>query len=125
MRTFKHAGDFRPETAREILSPLQDYVFSLVFGDQRHIDILAAFLKAVLDLPEEEYESLTIVNPAFKRIFKTDKTGIVDVRVNTSSGRVIHVELQVKKTLYFRRRRAGYDTEDFWRQDRVRHANNK
>jgi predicted transposase/invertase (TIGR01784 family) len=108
MRTSKHAEDFRPENGREILSPLQDYVFSLVFGDQRHIDILAAFLKAVLDLPEEEYESLTIVNPAFKRIFKTDKAGIVDVRVNTRSGRVIHVELQVKKTLSLPKRLVYY-----------------
>jgi hypothetical protein len=27
------------ETQTEILSPLEDYVFSMVFGDQRHIDI--------------------------------------------------------------------------------------
>ncbi|MDR1306187.1 MAG: Rpn family recombination-promoting nuclease/putative transposase [Treponema sp.] len=44
----------------EILSPLNDYVFSLLFGDQRHIKILAAFLKSVLDIPEEDYASLTI-----------------------------------------------------------------
>ncbi|MDR1307315.1 MAG: Rpn family recombination-promoting nuclease/putative transposase [Treponema sp.] len=51
----------------------------------------------VFFLPEEEYASLSIVNPFLKRLFKTDKTGIVDVRINTSSGRVIHVELQINK----------------------------
>ncbi|MDR2144329.1 MAG: hypothetical protein LBP29_08175 [Treponema sp.] len=32
--------------------------------------------------------------------FKTGKTGIVDVRLTTTSGKVIHVELQVKKELH-------------------------
>jgi predicted transposase/invertase (TIGR01784 family) len=92
----------------EILSPLKDYVFSLVFGDQRHIDILAAFLKTILDLPEEEYASLTIVNPFLKRLFKKDKSGIVDVRLTTKSGRVIHIEIQVKKTKHMAKRLVYY-----------------
>jgi predicted transposase/invertase (TIGR01784 family) len=96
------------ETQPEILSPLKDYVFSMVFGDQRHIDILAAFLKTILDLPEEEYGSLTIVNPILKRLFKTDKSGIVDVRLTTTSGRVIHIELQVEKTQHLPKRLVYY-----------------
>jgi predicted transposase/invertase (TIGR01784 family) len=92
------------ETQPEILSPLKDYVFSMVFGDQRHIDILAAFLKTILDLPEEEYGSLIIVNPFLKRLFKADKSGIVDVRLTTTSGRVIHIELQVEKTQHLPKR---------------------
>jgi predicted transposase/invertase (TIGR01784 family) len=92
----------------EILSPLNDYVFSVLFGDQRHINILAAFLKSVLDIPEEDYASLTIVNPFLKRLFKSDKTGIVDVRVTTRSGRVIHVELQVHKIEHMPKRLLYY-----------------
>jgi predicted transposase/invertase (TIGR01784 family) len=104
MRPFRKKTDSQPE----ILSPLKDYIFSLLFGDQRHIDILAAFLKTILNLPEKEYASLTIVNPFLKRLFKTDKTGIVDVRLTTTSGKVIHVELQVKKALYLRERLLFY-----------------
>jgi predicted transposase/invertase (TIGR01784 family) len=96
------------ETQPEILSPLKDYVFSLVFGDQRHIEILSAFLKTILDLPEEEYASLTIVNPFLKRLFKMDKSGIVDVRLTTRSGRVIHIELQVEKAIHMPKRLVYY-----------------
>jgi predicted transposase/invertase (TIGR01784 family) len=76
---------------------LEDYVFAYLFGDQRNIAILAGFLKTILRLPEDEYDSFTIVNPILKRIRKEDKEGIVDVRVHTRSGRTIHVELQREK----------------------------
>jgi predicted transposase/invertase (TIGR01784 family) len=99
-KLFKFRKSKQISETQEILSPLKDYIFSLVFGDQRHIDILTAFLKTILDLPEEEYGSLVIVNPFLKRLFKTDKAGIVDVRLTTKSGRVIHVELQVKKVFH-------------------------
>jgi hypothetical protein len=39
-----------------------DYVFKRVFGDQRNVRILAAFLIAALDLPEEDFHSIVICN---------------------------------------------------------------
>jgi hypothetical protein len=39
---------------KRILSPKNDFVFKLIFGDQRNTDILADFLKAALKLPAEE-----------------------------------------------------------------------
>jgi predicted transposase/invertase (TIGR01784 family) len=89
---------------KEIFSPFWDFVFALLFGDQRNIAILSGFLKAVLDLPSSEYSRLTIVNPFLKRMFKRDKLGIVDVRLTTKSGRVIHIELQVNKLSNMRSR---------------------
>jgi predicted transposase/invertase (TIGR01784 family) len=103
-----HLSGKRIDSQPEILSPLTDYIFTILFGDQRHIDILGAFLKTVLDLPEEDYDSLTIVNPILKRLFKNDKAGIVDVRLTARSGKVIHVELQVKKALHMRERLVFY-----------------
>jgi predicted transposase/invertase (TIGR01784 family) len=107
-KLFKPRKNKQISETQEILSPIKDYIFSLVFGDQRHIDILTAFLKTILDLPEEEYGSLVIVNPFLKRLFKTDKAGIVDVRLTTKSGRVIHVELQVKKAFNMPKRLVYY-----------------
>ena len=44
------------------LLPLKnDFVFKLVFGDKRRVDLLTAFLQAVLDLPAEEHKKVTIV----------------------------------------------------------------
>ena len=54
------------------------------------------FLKAVLDLPAEDYERLTVVDPNLDREFIEDKLGVLDVKVNTSSGKVIDIEVQVK-----------------------------
>jgi predicted transposase/invertase (TIGR01784 family) len=102
--------------AQEILSPTIDYIFSLIFGDQRNIDIVTAFLKTVLDIPEDEYDRLTIVNPALKRIFRKDKMGIVDVRLTTRSGKVLHIELQVKKNQTMRNRIIWYLSKLFWEQ---------
>ncbi|GHV50793.1 transposase [Synergistales bacterium] len=94
-----------------IIKPLRvklDFVFKLIFGDQRNIDILAGFLKAVLDIPEDEYERLTVVDPYVKKENEDDKYGIVDVKVHTKSDGVVHVEVQVdpipemeERTLYY------------------------
>jgi predicted transposase/invertase (TIGR01784 family) len=90
--------------ARELVSPLSDYVFSLLFGDQRNIEVLEGFLKTILDIPPEDYQELTIVNPFLKRLFRRDKLGIVDVRAATKSGRVLHIELQLEKYAFMRYR---------------------
>ena len=87
-----------------IISPLYDFVFALLFGDQRHIANTKAFLKSILDIPEDDYKSLIVVNPFLKRVFKTGKGGIVDVRLTSESGRVIHIELQVNKIPAMRER---------------------
>jgi predicted transposase/invertase (TIGR01784 family) len=79
----------------EILPPKDDLVFKLLFGDERNIDILRDFLIAVLDLPEESLEVITISDPHLLRIHKMDKLGILDVKIKTPTGMVINVEIQV------------------------------
>src|SRR5699024_11911883 len=81
-----------------ILSPKMDIIFKMLFGDKRNIDILTDFLKSILRIPEEEYESITIIDPQLKRETKEDKLGIVDVRVTTKTGKNIHVEMQMNCT---------------------------
>jgi len=77
------------------LSVMTDFVFKLIFGDTRHIDTLSNFLKALLPLPTDEFDYLTIVDPSIKRETETDKLSIVDVKVHTTTGKVIDVEIQV------------------------------
>ena len=68
----------------------------MIFGDQRNVDILADFLKSVLDIPDEEYDRLTIVDPYVKKESQNDKYGILDVKVHTKNKSVIQVEIQVE-----------------------------
>ncbi len=76
------------------LSPTNDFVFKKVFGE--NLNILRDFLGAVLDLPLEEYKDLTVIDPNLEREYLDDKLGVLDVKVTTTSGKVLDVEVQVK-----------------------------
>ena len=83
-------------TEKKSLLPVKsDFVFKLIFGDQRNIDILADFLKSILDIPHEDYENLVIIDPHVKKESADDKYGILDVKINTKSGKIVHVEVQL------------------------------
>ena len=79
----------------KILLPKVDVIFRLLFGDKRNIEILTDFLKSVLELPEDEYESITLEDTHLKRETVDDKLGIVDVRLTTKSGKIVHIEMQI------------------------------
>jgi len=81
---------------KELLSPKNDFVFKLLFGEPTRLNILKAFLQAVLDLPAEEYDHLVIVDPHLHRESPDDKLGVLDVKIHTTTGQVIDVEIQVK-----------------------------
>ena len=76
------------------LSPTNDFVFKKVFGE--NLLILRDFLKAVLDMPAEEYKELEVLDPNLDREFIDDKLGVLDVKVTTGSGNVIDIEVQIK-----------------------------
>ena len=80
----------------QLLPVTNDFIFKLIFGDQRNVDILAAFLRAVLDIPDEEYDRLVIVDPHIKKESADDKYGILDVKLHTVSGSIIHIEIQIR-----------------------------
>lgn len=79
-----------------ILSPKNDFVFKRLFGDPEHVAPLADFLQAALGLAPGEFAGLVVADPNLNPEFDGDKHSILDVRVNTSSGRDIDVEVQVK-----------------------------
>jgi predicted transposase/invertase (TIGR01784 family) len=81
--------------ARQPLSPKNDLVFKLLFGESKRLNILRSFLQAVLDLPAEEYGHLVIVDPHLKREYPEDKLGVLDIKIHTTTGKVIDVEIQV------------------------------
>jgi predicted transposase/invertase (TIGR01784 family) len=92
------------------LSPRYDVIFKKIFGKE-HIPVLADFLMAVLDLPADEYLDIRIEDPHLLRKHKGGKLGILDLRVTTSSGISLAVELQVlpqpsiwKRILYYKAR---------------------
>jgi predicted transposase/invertase (TIGR01784 family) len=79
----------------DFVSPMNDYVFKSIYGEQKNIDNTRGLLKAILEIPPEDYHELTVVDPFLKRRWRKDKQGIVDLRLSTASGRQLSVELQV------------------------------
>ncbi len=92
----------------ELMSPKVDFVFKLIFGDEKNKHILAAFLTSVLKLPPGELVGLEIINTELLREFKEDKKGILDVRARTKQGKQINIEIQILPTEYMPERTLFY-----------------
>ena len=84
----------------EPLSPKNNLVFKLLFGEPTRLNLLSSFLQAVLDLPAEEYGRLVIVDPHLRREYPEDELGVLDVKIHTTTGKVIDVEIQVEPQTY-------------------------
>jgi predicted transposase/invertase (TIGR01784 family) len=97
--------------ATKILSATLDFIFKLIFGDEKNSDILASFLMAVLGLPYEDFDSLQIIDPNLPREFEDDKLGILDVKLRLKSGKIIDIEIQVKLLPHLRERIAFYTSK--------------
>lgn len=91
-----------------IMSPKIDFVFKLLFGDEKNKDLLIAFLSAVLNLPERDFTGIEILNTELFREFKEDKKGILDVRAKTANGKQIDIEIQVLPTEFMPERTLFY-----------------
>ncbi len=92
----------------DLMSPKVDFVFKLIFGDEKNKHILAAFLGSVLKLPPGELADLEIINTELLREFREDKKGILDVRVKTKQGQQINIEIQILPTEYMPERTLFY-----------------
>ena len=104
---------------RFIMSPKIDFVFKLIFGDDKNKDILIAFLSAVLKMPVEEFAGIEIINNELLREFAEDKKGILDVRAKMSSGKQIDIEIQILPTQFMPARTLFYWSKMYSSQARA------
>jgi predicted transposase/invertase (TIGR01784 family) len=68
----------------------------MIFGDERNVDILGAFLLTILDIPSEDVEQIVILNPYVGLDVPEEKKSIMDIKLELKSQRRINVELQVR-----------------------------
>jgi predicted transposase/invertase (TIGR01784 family) len=80
---------------KPFLSPRNDAVFKMLFGDAQDTSLLTEFLKSTLTLPAEDYAEVTIIDPHSRRDLPDDKQSILDVKVKTASGKRIDIEIQI------------------------------
>jgi len=81
---------------KKFLKIKSDVMFRLFFADERNQEFLIGFLKSVLRLPEDDYNIIEIADPHLLRDFDGDKLGIIDVKLKTKSGKIVHIEIQLK-----------------------------
>ena len=97
------------EKANKGLLPLKsDIVFKMFFGDEKNTELLREFLIAMLDLPEEEYDVVEIIDPHVRGEYPDEKSGVLDVQIRTKNSKKIDVEVQVADAPCMRERVTGY-----------------
>jgi len=89
---------------RAFLSPRNDLVFKLLFGDARNTGPLTDFLKAALDLPSEDFLDIVLIDPHLNGEGIDDKQGILDVKIKTGTGKIIDIEIQIAERPQMRER---------------------
>ena len=50
----------------------------MLLVDQRNVDILGKFIKSILNIPDSEYDHITVVDLYVKKESKDDKYGITN-----------------------------------------------
>lgn len=79
---------------KPLLKPTSEFVFRLLFGDARNLDILQSFLLSFLGIPPEEFERLELPDPVVNPETFEVRDNILDVRVITKHGKNVNVEIQ-------------------------------
>ena len=108
--------DSKQDEGRKWYSPTNDLVFKAVFGDKEYTDITERYLKSILDLPDSEFESISFTNPYVAGENIESKDVILDIKLSTRSGRIIHIEMQMASEPSFRERMLFYSSRLISRQ---------
>jgi predicted transposase/invertase (TIGR01784 family) len=95
----------------DILPPVDDWVFKLIFGDERHKSMLINFLKSIMNLPDDEDYELTFLDTHLKPEIEGDKLGILDVKVKATTGEIIDIEIQINPVKTIGRRISFYKSK--------------
>jgi predicted transposase/invertase (TIGR01784 family) len=94
----------KEQNGKPILKLKNDYVFRYVFTRPEAREALKDLLVSILDLPEGEFRFVEIDDPNLYRQREGGKACELDIRIHTTTGKIIHVELQMRPKESFRER---------------------
>jgi predicted transposase/invertase (TIGR01784 family) len=91
----------------KLLDPKMDFIFKLIFGNEKHPKILISFLNAVIQ-PRNKIVSVKIKNVDLEKKHLEDKFSRLDVFATTSNDEIVNIEIQlkdeknmIKRSLYY------------------------
>ena len=103
--------------AEVLLSPLVDFLFKRIFGDEKNTDLLINFLNGVFeDTGEPLVESVEILNPFLDKDAMTDKMSVLDIRARTETHTLVNIEVQIRNLGDMRERSLYYWAKLYERQ---------
>src|SRR6056297_1846887 len=96
----------------KLMDPKNDFVFKLLFGNEKDASFLISFLNAALELEgEKAIKSVIIMNPnnnKEKEEEEEDKYSIMDVKAKANDETIINIEIQLKDEHNMRHRTVYY-----------------
>ncbi|MBT9582789.1 Rpn family recombination-promoting nuclease/putative transposase [bacterium] len=88
---------------------LNDILFKVVFGSQRHSEALRGLLNAILGLQgDSRITEITILNPLREKEHLEDKSTVLDVKARDGHGATYNIEVQVQAQVAYRERSLFY-----------------
>ena len=81
-----------------LLDIKQDYIFKLVFGDERNKDILIALLNAILK-KEPYVQDITIQNPEMPKLSANNRWMYLDIKAKIGDEEYVNIEIQAQNTI--------------------------
>jgi predicted transposase/invertase (TIGR01784 family) len=73
--------------------------------------MVVSFLKSFVDLPDEDYAEITVADPNLVPEVKDGKTCVLDLKLRTRAGEIVHIEIQRDDTGEMRDRWAIYGSK--------------
>ncbi len=80
---------------KKILSPISDYIFKLLFFDEKDKDeILRMLLVDCIGFDEKQVSEITLLDRTEDKEHREDKLIILDIKVKLSDGTFVNIEIQ-------------------------------
>jgi len=93
----KKEKEKQKSTPFRLMDPKNDFVFKLIFGNEKDTSFLISFLNAALELEgEKALKSVIIMNPNNDKEKEEEKYSIMDVKAKANDETIINIEIQLK-----------------------------
>lgn len=101
------------QTEKSLLSLRLDAVLNLYFCKEENREQLRQFLKATTPLTDDDLATIEIKNPKLTKLHVQEKDFIVDIRLTSSTGKQINIEMQIQKHANFIDRMVAYNARQY------------
>jgi predicted transposase/invertase (TIGR01784 family) len=89
------------------ISPRVDIAFKKIFGVEENKDLLISLINSIVG-PDDQINTLTLLNPYNPKNFREDKVSILDIKAQGKDGKRFNIEIQIsdeadydKRALYY------------------------